>query len=604
MAANFSRMDVRSGEVGGNSGITPTASLQAVAANEATDRALRRILRNIISLLSASSGLLAVYDAASDELVLTQYVGTTAPTVARRILLHQGILGEVAATKTLIVSDSLAHDTRYRPTDGKRTGSLLCVPLQEEDEFFGIVAVASDRLHGFGARHVACAEALADAAVLVLARAVQTESATAERRQLQTLVDAARTITAVLDPREIFEHIAGGIAGIVPYDDALIFAFDQPPQELVVIASQGERSLHLCGRRVALSDGTSFTARIAQTRTAALYSPDRVAIRPGRLTEAFLAGEELALLGVPLLSKDQLRGVLTLARARPFRDDDQRVMSELAPILATALENIALYAAVRAEQAQKTQFLQIISHEISTPLHNLNGFLDLMLTGVAGALDEKQRPLAQRARVSGEQLATQVRDLIVLAYEDAGTLTMNMLLFDMGRMLKETFDAMDLVARDAGVTLSAALAPMLPPYFGDSERLSQAARNLLSNAIAHTPRGGQVWLETRVVNRMLEISVADTGCGIAPEHLPRIFERFYRVSADPSKGSGGGQGLGLAIVKAIVDRHGGRVQVQSMPGQGSRFTLMLPLHRSGDLNPPPGGLSAAPTLPRSERKAD
>ena len=206
-----------------------------------------------------------------------------------------------------------------------------------------------------------------------------------------------------------------------------MFAFDQPTQELVIIASKGERSLHLCGRRVALGDSASFTARIAQTRDTARYSPDIGAMRPGQLTEAFLAGEDLALIGVPLISKDQLRGVLTLARQRPFCEDDQRVMSDLAPILATALENISLYAAVRAEQAQKNQFLQIISHEIRSPLHTLNGYLDMMLAGMGGMLDDKQSVLAQRARASGERLATQVKDLILLAYEDAGTLTMNLI---------------------------------------------------------------------------------------------------------------------------------------------------------------------------------
>jgi signal transduction histidine kinase len=595
MAADYIRMDARLARVGGSAVEVATPGLLTLIQQESVDRALRRVVRNVATLISANTCTLAIHDPERHELVVT-HTTTITPTAAgtKTIPLQQGLMGVAATQRQLVVVDDLLHEPRYAPTDGRRLGSLLCVPLVEEGILLGVIVAASERVHAFGLRHIACAEALADTAVLVLARARQTHEAESDRRQLRTLVDAARSITKLLEPREVFENIAGGIQHIVEYDDAIIFAYDSMPNELQVVASRGQRSAHLCAQRVSMTDAVSLSVRVARQRQALLYTPDVAMERPGHITEAFLAGEDLALLCVPLLSKDQLRGVVTLARQRPFIPDDVRAMSDLAPLVATALENVALYASIRAEQAAKMQVLQMISHEIRSPLHTLNGYLDLALANSKTPLDERQNVLLQRARASGERLATQVRDLLLLAHDEVGALAMQMTTVDVARIIKEAIDALEIAANERGVFLHLTLPPALPPITGDGERLRQVARNLLDNALAFTPRNGHIWVEARVGSKALELWISDTGCGISAEHLPRIFERFYRVPAEPGKASSHGQGLGLAIVKTIVERHGGRVQVLSTPGQGSRFMVSLPLITgSSDVALPPMNFGTA-----------
>ncbi len=576
MATDSARMDARSTTVA-----TTVPSLIALAQTEQVDRALRRVARNVATLINAGFAALAIYDAQTHELVLAQTIGTAGRLGPQRhIPLPRGIIGAAAAQNQIANIENLAHEAKWDVTDGPRAGSLLCVPLSEDGVLLGVLVATSERVHAFGPRHVTCVEALADAAVLILARARLTYAADCERRQLQTLVEAARAITTLHDPRAVFDNIAGGIQRIVTYDDAIIYAHDAAARDLQVVASKGERSAHLCAERVSLSDPHSISVRVAQTRQALLYTPDAAMDRPGRITEAFLAGEDLALLCVPLLSKDVLRGVVTLARKQPFQPEDVRAMSDLAPLVATALENVALYASVRAEQSSRMRILQLISHEIKSPLHTLNGYLDLALSGANSAADERQGMLLQRARASSERLSAQVRDLLLLAYEDAEEFPLQIVALDVRRVLQSAVEAVEIVAQEQGVQLHLVAPPNLPPLLADAERLGQVARNLLNNAIAHTPRGGHVTVEARAGLSAMEISVIDTGCGIAGEHHARLFERFYRVPAAPGMVQRSGQGLGLSIVKTIVERHGGRVQVQSAPGQGSRFTVTIPFQRA------------------------
>ena len=118
--------------------------------------------------------------------------------------------------------------------------------------------------------------------------------------------------------------------------------------------------------------------------------------------------------------------------------------------------------------------------------------------------------------------------------------------------------------------------PAEPPLIlADSQKIHQVVVNLLSNAISYTEEGGYIAVEVRTTEKEVEVSVADNGIGISPEHLPRVFERFYRVDKGRSREEGG-TGLGLSIVKHIVEAHGGRVRVESKPGQGSRFSFFLP----------------------------
>jgi len=227
-------------------------------------------------------------------------------------------------------------------------------------------------------------------------------------------------------------------------------------------------------------------------------------------------------------------------------------------------------ALARAEQ-QRRQMLADIAHELRTPLGILQGHLEALMDGVL-PLD-----LEQIAQIHDEvrHLARLVEDLRLLTMAEAGQLRLDREPVDLRRLIEETADGIALQASEKGIRLEVRLPGELPPVPADPVRIRQVLMNLLTNAVRYTHAGGEIIVEARDLGHAVQVSVRDTGVGIAPEDLPHIFDRFYRAGKSRTR-SDGGSGLGLAIVKHLVEAHGGRVGVESAPGQGAHFFFTLP----------------------------
>jgi signal transduction histidine kinase len=250
---------------------------------------------------------------------------------------------------------------------------------------------------------------------------------------------------------------------------------------------------------------------------------------------------------------------------------DQRIPETGPPEVRAVAEAFNhMSAEVQATQQAQQDFLANVSHDLKTPLTSIQGYAQAIMDGAA-------RDPVQAASVIYDEagrLNRMVVELTDLARLEAGRLSMNTTAIDMGQIAAAVGQRLSLAAREKGITLDVQAAAM-PPIAGDGDRLAQVLTNLISNAIKYTPEGGQVWVKTQVNNGGVEVSVKDTGIGIPPKDLPRIFERFYQV--DRARGPERGTGLGLAISQEIVEAHGGRLTVTS-PGvnQGSTFTVWLP----------------------------
>jgi signal transduction histidine kinase len=212
-----------------------------------------------------------------------------------------------------------------------------------------------------------------------------------------------------------------------------------------------------------------------------------------------------------------------------------------------------------------------VSHELRTPLSIVQGNLQAILEGVYPL------EMAQVASVYDETrlLTHLVDDLHDLALADAGQLRLERAPVDIGELAQIAASQFGPSAEAAGVRLDLAADPGSLLVVGDSDRLAQVLRNLLSNALRHTPAGGRVMLRVARAGEKLEVQVADTGSGISPEDLPHVFDRFYRGDKGGSR-RGGGAGLGLAIARQLVVAHGGQITVASAPGQGTTFAIELP----------------------------
>jgi NtrC-family two-component system sensor histidine kinase KinB len=220
----------------------------------------------------------------------------------------------------------------------------------------------------------------------------------------------------------------------------------------------------------------------------------------------------------------------------------------------------------------KNDLVATVAHEFRTPLTSLRMAIHLCVEGVVGPVTEQQLDLLTAARQDCERLQKIVDDLLDLARIRAGLLELSPAPVEVPALLDEALATVRSSAEQAGVRLSAQAEPGSESLVADKERLELALQNLLSNAVRHTKKGGSVALLATPEEGAIRFSVKDTGEGIAPEHLGRLFDRFFRVPG----GRGGSAGLGLSIVKDVAEAHGGTVGVESTPGEGSTFWLRVP----------------------------
>ncbi|MDR3636308.1 MAG: ATP-binding protein [Isosphaeraceae bacterium] len=221
----------------------------------------------------------------------------------------------------------------------------------------------------------------------------------------------------------------------------------------------------------------------------------------------------------------------------------------------------------------KSDMVSTVSHELKTPLTGVQMAVHLLLEESVGPLTPKQAELLMAARQDSERLLAMINDLLDLTRIEQGRVALELRPVAPADLVADALARFEPQAESEGVTLSASVGFALPPVLADVERVGHVFDNLVGNALAHTERGGTVRLTAAADDGQMRFTVEDTGEGIAAEHLPRLFEKFYRV---PHSRHSRGVGLGLAITREIVAAHGGQIEVASQPGRGTTFTFTLP----------------------------
>jgi two-component system sensor histidine kinase BarA len=234
------------------------------------------------------------------------------------------------------------------------------------------------------------------------------------------------------------------------------------------------------------------------------------------------------------------------------------------------------FAKLKELDRLKSNFLATMSHELRTPLTSVIGYSEMMLEGLGGPLTGEQREYLGIIMEKGENLLQLITSVLDITKIEAGRVRLVLSEVDVGQLLRDSISTLLPLARKKSLNVTCEPKDGLPKAHWDSEKLRQCLINLVSNAVKFTPAGGSVTVTAGVhAGDRLAISVADSGVGIAEEHLPRIWDVFYQVDGSSTR-EYGGAGLGLAIVKSFVEAHGGEVQVVSVPEGGSTFTIVLP----------------------------
>ena len=280
---------------------------------------------------------------------------------------------------------------------------------------------------------------------------------------------------------------------------------------------------------------------------------------------------------VPMVARDRAVGAISLVASDPdreFGDDDLALARDLALRAALALDNARLYRVAQAANQAKTDILAVISHDLRTPLSSIMGYADLLLMGVPEPLSEGTSEKVGRIRTSANHLLYLIDELLAYARLDAGHDVANFRGIDARDVVADVASVIEPLVTERGLVLSVSVPDQPVRCRTDPDKLRQILVNLAWNAIKFTP-SGEVGVSVEAAQGEIRFQVRDTGIGIAPENIERVFEPFWQVE-HTRRGPEEGTGLGLSVVQRLSHLLGGRVSVQSELGAGSTFTVHMP----------------------------
>jgi signal transduction histidine kinase len=285
-----------------------------------------------------------------------------------------------------------------------------------------------------------------------------------------------------------------------------------------------------------------------------------------------------------MLREGHLIGCLGVTRKRPgdFPAETIDLLRTFATQSALAIQNARLFHEIEDKSRQleaasrhKSEFLANMSHELRTPLNAIIGFSEVLGERMFGELNEKQEEYLKDIHASGQHLLSLINDILDLSKIEAGRMELELTDFHLPAALDNALTLVRERAGRRGIALHAALDDRIEYIRADERKIKQVLLNLLSNAIKFTPEGGRIDVRAALGDGVVEVSVSDTGVGIAPEDQEAIFEEFRQVGTAAKKVEG--TGLGLALSRKFVELHGGRIWVESQVGEGSTFTFTIPV---------------------------
>jgi signal transduction histidine kinase/DNA-binding response OmpR family regulator len=414
-------------------------------------------------------------------------------------------------------------------------------------------------------------------AELEQSRALAEEAlATAERRaqQLRGLTEASLAINSAGSLDAALRAVTGQARALVDAHQAVttLLAAGGWAEAASTVSLSEPYEAHRA--RCDLPDEAGFCAAVVESRRALRVTEAELRAHPAWLSASSGRPPLRGWLGAPLIGRDGATlGLVHLCDRRDgdFSESDEAVLTQLAQTASVAIENARLYEEMSRAVKVRDEVVAVVSHDLRNPLNALI---------MAAAMAEK-RPddaAAVRARLavirrSADRMERLIGDLLDVTRIDAGNLVLARERLSAGALVDEAVQSQRSLAESHSLTLRAEVPDGLPAILGDRDRLFQVFANLLGNAVKFTPEGGSIVVSAALVGARVRFTVRDTGPGIAPEHLPHVFDRFWQ----DRRTAGQGTGLGLSIVKGIAEAHGGEVSVESAPGEGSAFSFTLPL---------------------------
>ena len=507
-------------------------------------------------------------------------------TVASRAVLMRGVVNipDVLEDPDYAIGD-VARSAGYR--------SAVGVPLMLRGRPIGAIGVGRPEAGLFPDKQVSLLQTFADQAVIAIENVrLFTELETRTRDlmrsvgELKALGEVGQAVSSTLDLETVLSTIVSRAAQLAGMDGGSIWEYDEAREEFHLHATDRlPQELVEVLRATPIRKGEGALGRMAITG-------EPVEIRDiadessyqSRVREATLRCGYHSVLAVPLLRENKILGALAVNRkiAGDFPPQVIDLLKTFATQSALAIQNARLFHEIEDKGRQletasrhKSEFLANMSHELRTPLNAIIGFSEVLSERLFGEINEKQAEYIGDILQSGQHLLSLINDILDLSKIEAGRMELELSDFDLPTSIENTLTLVRERALRRGIELGRTVDERLGIVRADERKVKQVLLNLLSNALKFTLEGGRIDVRAAVRDGLAEISVTDTGVGIAPEDQETVFEEFRQVGTAAKKVEG--TGLGLTISRKFIELHGGRIWVESTVGRGSTFTFTLPL---------------------------
>jgi signal transduction histidine kinase len=473
---------------------------------------------------------------------------------------------------------------------GRRRGwhANLFIPMLREDVALGLISITRRDPGPFAADEIALLETFAAQAVIAIENV----------RLFTELEGRNRDLTAT---SEILRVISSSPTDVLPVFDTIVRSAVRLCDGLYGTAVRFD------GEMMHLAAGYNYTPEVRQALEEAFPMRPHRRLMAGRaiLSRTVIqvedaledpeyaqnvarAGGFRSMLAVPMMREGNPIGVIVVNRGQPgsFSASQIELLKTFAAQAVIAIENVRLFNELQEANRQlaaasqhKSEFLANMSHELRTPMNAILGFSEVLSERMFGDLNAKQEEYLKDIHASGQHLLSLINDILDLSKVEAGRMELELTDFDLPAALERAVMLVRERAERRSIVVDTKLDGGLGQVRADERKVRQVALNLLSNAIKFTPEGGRIEVAAVPRDEWVEVSVSDTGIGIAPEDQQKVFEEFRQVGTADKKAEG--TGLGLALSRKFIELHGGRIWITSETGRGSTFTFTLPVRREG-----------------------
>ena len=561
------------------------------------------MLESALRLCDANSGFLFLYDGQAYRAVAHRgAAGAFAELMqkAHRAGPHTG-LGRIVIEKGPVQIEDLTQDIAYHERDPLRVLTVeiggmrtwLGVPMLKEGEVIGAFVIYRREVRSFSDKQVNLLATFASQAVIAIENVRLCKELDARNHDLTETLEQQTATSEILrvisssqtDVQPVFETIAENSLRLCEATFSTVFRFDGELVHLAALrnlAPEGAAAIREAFPMPLSRAGAS--ARAIMTRSivhiADVREDPEYALQGLAQTASFRS-----ILSVPMLRDGQPIGTITVAadRTEPFPDKQVALLKTFADQAVIAVENVRLFTEIQEKTGQleianrhKSEFLANMSHELRTPLNAVIGFSEVLLERMFGEINPKQEEYLQDILSSGKHLLSLINDILDLSKIEAGRMELEAQPFDLPAALDNALTLIRERAARNSIGLVVHVDPGIGEIMADERKIKQVLLNLLSNAVKFTPEGGKITMSAALNGAAVEVSVADTGIGIAAEDQQAIFEEFRQVGSDYAR-KREGTGLGLALARRLVELHGGTLTVASEPGKGSTFTFTIPV---------------------------